>query len=133
MKSNFVRISLLAVSAVAACAQSVGPVKAYIPFEFGVPGATMPAGTYVVDLNRPYLLVLQSMNTGVSANVLTNTAPPAKASNDAGLAFHRIGERYFLTDVWSPGTFGRHVPTTKEERSLAKRGNAPDRVIVAAR
>jgi hypothetical protein len=131
MKTNLLRISILAAGAVAVSAQDGRVVTANIPFEFNVPGASMPAGAYRVDLNSPNMLVLRA--GGHATAVMTRAAASVNPPDQAKLVFDRAGNTYFLADVWSIGTFGRRVPTTRQERNLAKRMPAPDRVIVAAR
>jgi len=136
MKSNIVRVSILALGAVAAYAQTVSPVRAYIPFEFSVGGANMPAGAYRVDLNVPNVVILHAVDSGAHATALTR-ADAVLPQEGAKLVFHRFGDQYFLAEVSSMGTYTRLVPITKQERNLAKGDNSPDRtperVIVAAR
>ncbi len=123
-------ISVLAL-ALAAGAQAASPFKANIPFEFGVRGVTLPAGAYTVDLRVPDTVSLRSAD-GHGATVFTQQAQLPPSGEGGKLVFRRIGDRYFLGEVWATGAYGRLIPQSAQERKLARRGTSPD-VIVAGR
>jgi len=48
------------------------------------------------------------------------------------LVFHRVGDEYFLYQIWTAGsTQGRELPQPKRETELARNGKTDD-VIIAA-
>jgi len=109
-------------------------VKANIPFNFVVSGATLPAGEYSVgqaDSRGP--MIVRGGNHDVSAFTL---AAPAAAQPDrpgtARLVFHRYGDQYFLYQVWTPDGQGEQIQPTRLERELTAHGNRPIQAVVAA-
>src|SRR5215470_14775798 len=121
MKANLIRVSILALGAVAAYAQNA--IKADIPFDFDVAGTVMPAGHYVVS--TPSAWTIQLRETGGShraALVMTNNISTLTANGSMQLVFRGHGDQYFLAKVWTGGRDGREVPPSKQERALASNG-----------
>src|SRR5215470_10583959 len=90
-------VTLLSVST--GFAQIMHSAKANIPFDFVVGEKELPAGPYV--LSEPARGILWVANrednerAGLSANALYNDG-----TSERRLVFHKIGERYFLSEVW---------------------------------
>ena len=97
-------------------------VEAKIPFEFAVSGKAFPEGAYVVsrDLSGPLKIAsLDGRNAGLALAMAAQSNTPRK---EATLVFDRIGDHYFLTQVWEPGTdAGVEIPRSKMESELIKR------------
>ena len=134
MKTQLLRMSMFAVvTAAAVCAQNPQVEKVSVPFNFIVGSKTMPAGPYTVEDVRP-LLILKSADGGI-LNLITDSIQSLNAPTAGKLVFHRYGNQYFLSEVWTPGsTSGRQVHTTGRERELAAHRKAPiGTTVVAAR
>ena len=95
--------------------------KATVPFAFTVGSAELPAGTYEI----------KTLGAGNSAIVIQNRESNEAAMSNAGreqprntsakLVFHRVGNSYFLAEVWrSSSAEGMVIPTTSQEKSLEK-------------
>ena len=109
-------------------------VTASVPFDFVVGDHAYPAGDYVVksisDTGVPILI----RNTDQAENgiALSNTCSSSKPATTTKLVFQRMGDQYFLYQVWREGsTEGREFRISKTEMSLA-RNEKPELVIVAA-
>jgi hypothetical protein len=64
---------------------------------------------------------------------LANVCRSASAAGATTLVFQRLGNNYFLYQVWTDGKdMGREFPTTKTQIQLAKNDSKPELVIVAA-
>jgi hypothetical protein len=96
---------------------------ANIPFAFTVLDKTVPAGQYVIQsagTSRSGLVKFRNVATGHAVAVL---APSSAASYttkdkvDAKLIFHRYGDRYFFSEIWSAsGMLNGKVQPCKLER-----------------
>ncbi len=124
-----IAVAALLVSTVA-FAQS-GTYSASIPFQFRVGQTVMPAGDYQLSVVAPKVLALRG-DAG-NANVMAQTAEIDEVrSNDRNprLIFHRYGERYFLSQVWS-NTRGHQLFVSSTELESA-RNAAPATVKIVA-
>ncbi len=116
----------------AACALLAGVVwaqestrlVAQIPFAFVARETTFEAGHYEVDPTLGLGSSVASVsNDSMSEHALFLTMPieQSKIQTQAKLVFHRYGDKYFLSEIWVPGTaVGRIVPMGKTEKELAK-------------
>ncbi len=110
----------LLISSTGAFAQAYA--KASVPFAFAVGSAQLPAGTYEI----------KTVGQGNSSVVIRNDESSAAAMSTAGreqprnntsakLVFHRVGNAYFLAEVWrSSSAEGMIIPTSKQEKELEK-------------
>lgn len=97
---------------------SIG-VTANIPFEFVVADQTLPAGKYTVEKMSMSSEVLAIRSRNKTALRLSNPLRANKAPNQSKLVFHRYGQRYFLSEVWSAGEqAGRQLRKSREERNI---------------
>ena len=110
-------------------------VKADIPFDFVVGDRAYPAGEYLLKSMTSNDVVIridntQEILTGTSiSNVCTSSTPPATTK----LVFHRMGDHYFLYQIWTEGNqSGREFSKSREEIQLAQNREKPKLVIVAA-
>jgi hypothetical protein len=100
-----------------ASAQDAG-VKATVPFNFTVGNLAMPSGTYTIRESTltPELLLMRNWDAKV--NVMS-VGEPTQSDPRYGdvLVFHRYGNQYFLSDIYSRGSsLNIHYPTTKAEK-----------------
>ena len=114
-------------------------VKADVPFAFVVNGKTMPAGEYTMDAGRlsPGVLMVRNSESADDAIAL---GQPQGASYMAKtttpeLIFNRVGDRYFLSQVWTGfNGNGIEVSPSRDQKKAAREqaANEFDTVVVAA-
>ena len=95
----------------------------------------MPAGVYTVSTFPPYnMLKVQSADGRKVAMFPAIPSPNAGTSEQSKLVFHRIGNQYFLAQVWEQGSeVRRDVRSGNLARELAKRGErSQSRTILAS-
>ena len=95
-----------------------------IPFNFVAGGATLPAGEYAVGrsaTNDGVLLLKQQDNPRASAMIPTFAAQRLEPKSKPTLVFHRYGDRYFLSQVWTAGQIrGRQLMRSASEKEIVK-------------
>ncbi len=135
MKRNLIGIfSLVALSlllnSTGTYAQAV--TKADVPFAFQVGKAQLPAGCYEVTYQHQSM---QIRNCDTNAAALSQVRRDASSDGRARLVFHRVGNQYFLTQIWgAAGSQSMVLPASKPEKELllAKgRSNAGEQVEIA--
>lgn len=111
---------LITAAAGPALAQSPEKVVADIPFSFIVGDKTLAAGEYSVkniSTGRTQALLIRSADGRSSCITLTNPVQSDSARREARLVFKQYGDRYFLSQVWTPGVdVGRVIPKTRLQR-----------------
>jgi hypothetical protein len=117
-------------------------LRATIPFDFSVRGKTLPAGKYEIKriTDAPDGLIISSVNDKHERAMFeTEPVELRKTPNRGEIVFHRYGDSYFLSKVFSGGEqMGRELPVSREERRLrremARNGNRaePETVALAA-
>jgi hypothetical protein len=134
-------VSLLALAAATARAQSASTLRVNVPFEFGAAEKTLPAGEYSVRVVSDNGLLLRSADGRTKVVVQAPLARENKGhAAGARLVFRRYGDAYFLAQVWgSRGDSGRELYASNAEAGAAKRLRiagapkaAPQTVEVAA-
>ena len=103
---------------------------ANIPFAFTVLGKTMPAGQYTIRdiaVTHNGLLHIQNATNGESVLVLApanNASYTTKDDVQAKVIFHRYGDRYFFSEVWSAdgGLCGKVQPSKLEKETRINAG-----------
>ena len=140
---SFIMAGLLITAAAgSALAQAPEKVVVDIPFNFIVGDKTLAAGEYSVkniSTGRTQALLIRSAD-GRSAHIaLTNPVQSGSVRKEARLVFKQYGDRYFLSQVWSPGAdVGRVLPKTRLQREAeseeARAANAePPTIILTGR
>src|SRR5262245_17691842 len=133
------RIGTIAIM-LAAIVLSALPAKAEviftIPFDFSVGDTSLPSGTYKVARTGAASSLLSLHNTqGKGSAIVSVNSVQSKfeeASDNAKLVFHRSGNRYFLTQFWTQGSFiGSQLRRSKAERQIA--GNAVKEILTASK
>ena len=103
-----------------------------VPFDFMVGNQHMAAGTYEVTTNQSIVLVRGEENDSATF-AIAFSAYAGKTQERATLVFKRYGDRYFLNQVWYPGTDqGRELTTSKLEREIARNAGKPQIVALLA-
>jgi hypothetical protein len=109
-------------------------LRTTVPFDFVVPGKTLPAGEYAIRYDAAgTILSVQSIDTGYTTlikvdNGIANLQPTAKPR----LVFRHYGEVYFLRQVWQGGPQdGYELSKTKHEAELARKDSSNDRIVAA--
>ena len=99
--------------------QGVGPVKAKIPFAFSAGEKALPAGQYSFTPDSSLAAMqVASADGKSSANVLILTRLAAGIHTtpaDAHVVFDKIGNSYFLSEIWLPNEDGFMLRLTKEK------------------
>jgi hypothetical protein len=135
----FLVLCVLGAGGVVANAQIDSDVtlRADVPFAFSVDNKILPPGDYSVKAVEGMTGVLEMRDArgrGVAVihtdDVMTKNARPEKQSE---WVFDRIGDQYFLSEVWESGSAdGSEVPRSKMENRLADDGVTPERQSVTA-
>lgn len=121
MKTHLIRFSMLAL--LAASAVRAESYRAEVPFDFVVGKQTLPAGVYVVDPSAYNFVLIQSSDNKQSIFSTAMNSTLAKCPDTGTLVFHRYGDHYFLTEIWTRGSASaRKLPEGKRERELAVHG-----------
>jgi hypothetical protein len=124
---------LLVVSA--AKAQST-TVAANIPFDFVVGKHVLPAGQYTMTSltqNNGGLAIRSNDNAAPTQLLLTQDCKKLDAAKKTVLLFHRLGDEYFLSEIWVEGSKrGRSIPRSSIEKQMAMNHGDQQEVIVAA-
>ena len=110
-------------------------VKANIPFNFSVTGATLPAGAYTIQSLTSDGRVLSVRDSDMKAleMILATRCESLNHAKQTKLVFHRYGDRYFLTQIWVAGrNSGHQIPKSLRETEVAKDYTMQEVVLVAA-
>lgn len=113
---------VLMAALVSAHAQSTS-VAADVPFEFTVGGKSLKAGEYSIRAftTSGEALLISSQDSSDAAIRLTNTIEARIVPKQGKLVFHRYGQRYFLSEVWTRGErTGRQLQKCDEERAMER-------------
>jgi hypothetical protein len=116
-------------------AQQTTRVSADIPFDFVVGDHTYPAGEYSLKsvLDDGSVILIANMQTTASRNVGSHPCASTTRSTQTKLVFRKMGDNYFLYQVWLEGSFsGREFPNNRAEKLLAKRHEKSEQTVVAA-
>src|SRR5262249_34683820 len=108
-------------AAVSVYAQSDMSLKVNIPFEFSVKNEVLPAGEYTVGYLSQGTLVIRSADGSVARVFSTMATLSSKTRNESSLVFHRYGDQYFLSTIWTAGNdTGRELFKSRAERELIR-------------
>jgi hypothetical protein len=110
-------------------------IRANVPFDFVVGNQSYPAGEYNLKSVSGTGIPIRVDNLQESAVglVLSQTCTASEPANSTKLVFHRLGEHYFLYQIWQDGSSsGRQFGVSKAETHLAQNHEKPELVIVAA-
>jgi len=138
MKSTRTLITIVllftAVSLFAQTTSSQRLMTVNIPFAFSAEGHDLPAGEYLVLTVTPERSIRIASTDGKHTAVV-NTLPnyASQPSENSRLVFHRYGDEYFLTQVWTAGqNVARNPLSSKQAMQLASSGGQPQTFTVLA-
>ncbi|HEV7857865.1 MAG TPA: hypothetical protein VGO91_04485 [Pyrinomonadaceae bacterium] len=115
-------LGVLMLTASAVFAQSERGTIVNIPFAFNVGEKTLPAGDYRIqpyrrDTDKVWLIQNQEQHAGTF--VMTIPVRSNTTRDEGQMIFHRYGEQYFLSQVWTPCTStGVELPVSRQERAV---------------
>jgi hypothetical protein len=90
-------------------------MHAKVPFAWQVNGQQLNAGDYVVDMDAAsHVISLRNITTGKS--IFVAVIPGSDKKPNYRLVFHRVGQRYFLAEVWAPDSASSELPVSSAER-----------------
>jgi hypothetical protein len=98
-------------------------IRVNVPFDFTVGDQTLAAGLITargVSAADAGPLSIRNYDKGQHAFRIARKAQGADTSEQAKLVFHRYGDRYFLAEVWIPGTNAWTVLKSKSEKTLMR-------------
>ena len=98
-------------------------MKVNVPFAFSVEDHILPAGEYFVLTVTPEHAI-RIVSTDWKHSAIVNTLPNyAKSPSETSrLVFHRYGDEYFLTQVWTGGqNVARSLLSSKRAMEVASR------------
>ena len=131
-------LGVLVLGLTASQAYAASPlVFANIPFAFSVQGKTLPAGGYTIERvwsADSFIYMIRGNDNPKAETIFTSeTAEKAKAPapDQTELVFDKIGNHYFLREMWSLG-FGREVPEAKTEKRMLNAGLTVTRELLLA-
>lgn len=108
-----------------------------IPFSFIVEGKTLPAGHYEfwqLSANNESDWQVRDVKNGGQDQAMfeteaTESPDPAETT---ALTFRKIGDHYYLADLWAArGEWGWHVPVKLEREQMAKKAKPVFRKVPA--
>ena len=109
-------ITAFVVVAYPAVSQAQDTAVVTVGFPFVAEGQTMPAGPYELQLNSDqtaFTLTASPKETGVFLTIITRLAAPEPPSGDTRVVFDKVGNTYYLSEVWLPGEDGFLVYAAK--------------------
>jgi hypothetical protein len=115
---------LISVGGICANAQTLdqGTIEADVPFAFIVGKNTFPAGKYTLkraDDTNPGVLEIRNDKGRGTIFFEAETAQANEYPRQTNLVFEKIGDQYFLSEIWASDTnFGYRLPKTNAEKSL---------------
>jgi hypothetical protein len=122
MRIKFFVASLFLISTVAVVYAQQQSLRANIPFAFTVGSKQLPAGDYQFTTNTNDRNVRVSSNKDSAlAVILTRMAAGIHTTTeDAHVVFDKLGDQYFLAEIWIPGVdgFDLHNTTQKHEHRI---------------
>lgn len=109
-------------------------LRAAVPFDFIVGHQALPAGEYDVQSLglAGTALVIRNNDDNKAAMTISMSCRQLNPSDKTKLVFHRVGNRYFLSEIWVAGEdAGRRLPPSAAETETALNQKV-ETVIVAA-
>ena len=134
-KQLFTLLGLGLLFATASAYAQTTALKANIPFNFSVAGKSLPTGEYTIQSvgTGSRVLVLRGSDKS-SKMVMANSCESAKPSDKTKLVFHRYGDRYFLSQIWTAGnSSGAEFPQSSHEAEVAMDFPLQQVVLIASR
>ena len=126
MKSRVSRVLAvgIALAAAAAVYAQTETLTADVPFQFYVGSRLMPQGSYRVEQNADgHVAWVRATGQKAVQPVTAFAVIGNKTTEPARLVFHRYGDEYFLTQIWSgSSSLGMQLGVSAREKELAQDG-----------
>jgi hypothetical protein len=123
MKNRVARMLSIgfALAAAAAVQAQNNGVTADVPFNFYVGSHLMPQGAYRVGgVSNSGMAWLNATEKDAIQGFTTSTVIGKKTVEPARLVFHRYGEEYFLSEIWTgSGSIGKALNVSAREKELS--------------
>ena len=98
--------------------------RADIPFAFQVANQTMPAGEYWIqrmsDADERAQMIRRTDSSAAAVALTSAVVDVKNGESTPELVFHKYGNSYFLSEIWTGQGEGRHLPVSKREKELAR-------------
>jgi hypothetical protein len=132
-KSLFATMAVTILAASSIFAQDGAHIRVNVPFDFAAGGSSLPAGEYSVRLvYSPNSVRMQNADGKHSIIALAHGSRPARPVGPC-LVFHRYGDRYFLSQVFTAGDQnGEELSRSHEEQEQIAAHHASKTVTVVA-
>ena len=133
MKNRAAQILALGITltAVAAVYARTKIMTADVPFSFHVSSMVMPQGVYTVSETTDGAIAWIKPIQEQSAKAVATMNVVANHRIQAMLVFHRVGQEYFLAEIWAgDGSTGRALPPATLEKELTRNGAATSLAVV---
>ena len=136
LRSQITICLLFTAAAITVSAQTTNQrlMKVHIPFAFSVENHSLPEGEYTIFTVTPERSIRIVSSDG-KHSAIVNTLPNYAnlPSENSRLVFHRYGDEYFLTQVWTAGQdVARNPLSTKRAMEIASSGGKPQTFTVLA-
>jgi hypothetical protein len=117
--------TLIVVGVVApAAGQTFNQIRVDVPFEFSDGTSVFAAGKYrirPIGANTNAAISITSEDGKAYGLRMCFNAEVTSPKNETTLVFHRYGDRYFLSQIWTAGeTNGLQLPRSSMERGLQR-------------
>ena len=117
--------------------RSDATIRANIPYAFVVNNTTLPAGTYVITVSDPYgsdtsVLEIRSANSKTAVLFDTDPITGPRLAPQTELVFEKIGDTYFLSQVFLQGDEGSQVRKSKTQQRFEENGSIAESHSIAA-
>jgi hypothetical protein len=109
-----------------------GKVEVKVPFAFENGSQHFSPGLYTISVDYRNIATIRGESRGGFA--LTGFGEDRQPSQTTKVVFHKLGDRYFLEEIWIAGdTTHTYFPPSKAERlEMSANRTAPTSVMVAA-
>ena len=112
-------------------------IRGDVPFTFMVGDTTLPSGSYEIRTldDFPGVLELRSVNGRTAVLVDTDNveAKGDRTEKKSELVFNKVGDKYFLSDIWSTGSAsGLEVRKSRMEKRLEDSGMRSEKHSITA-
>jgi hypothetical protein len=98
-------------------------LKVNIPFAFQVGNKTMPAGEYSIQRvsdGDGRIQLIRRTDSSASAMAPTLLVDAKDGKSESVLVFHKYGNSYFLSEIWTGESQGRQLFKSEREKELAR-------------
>jgi hypothetical protein len=109
-------------------------VRVSLPFDFAVGQQTLTAGEYRVIVDSRTVRVAPMDGQGIDCGSFAYISPAPGQDLSPKLIFHRYGDRYFLSEVWTGDVKrGHKLMVSTTEREYARAASPASTTVLATR